>query len=245
MVGASELLEGLKKDGVGKAVTFGFPWRSTALAKIHNDYVLDASRRFPENLVPLACFDPLSDGAMEEAARCFDLGFKGVGELAFYADGDQAENIRAIRPIVELCREKRALILIHANEPVGHNYPGKAKAGLRFYYDIASECKGLPLILAHWGGGLFFFNTLKKEAQAILQDVYYDTAASPFLYGRDIYRLAIDIIGAEKILFGSDYPLLPPGRYFKEMANAGLDDDEQKKIQGENSNRLLREFNLI
>lgn len=245
MVGASELLEGIKKDGVDKAVTFGFPWKSTATAKIHNDYVIEASRRFPESVIPLACFDPLSDDATKEAARCFDLGFKGVGELAFYADGDQTENIRAIRPIVELCREKRALILIHANEPVGHNYPGKAKAGLRFYYDIAVECKGIPLILAHWGGGLFFFNMLKKEAREILHDVYYDTAASPFLYTKDIYRLAIDIIGVEKVLYGSDYPLLPPGRYFKEMAHAGLDEEEQKKIQGENAKRLLKQFNVI
>jgi hypothetical protein len=76
--------------------------------------------------------------------------------------------------------------------------------------------------LAHWGGGLFFYHLLKKAVKETLKNVYYDTAASPFLYDSRIYRYAKDLIGLDKVLLGTDYPLLKPERYFKEMTDAGL-----------------------
>ena len=51
--------------------------------------------------------------------------------------------------------------------------------------------------------------------------------------------MVIDIIGREKILFGSDYPLIKPARYFKELRNAGLTDDELADICGGNAVQLL------
>ena len=96
------------------------------------------------------------------------------------------------------------------------------------------------IVLAHWGGGLFFFNLLKKEVKEQLRNVYFDTAASPFLYDPEIYRIAIQLVGAEKILFGSDYPLLAPVRYFKELEAANLTDAEREQICGLNAARLLK-----
>jgi len=95
------------------------------------------------------------------------------------------------------------------------------------------------IVLAHWGGGLFFFNLLKKEVKEQLRNVYFDTAASPFLYNPEIYRIAMQLVGAEKILFGSDYPLLAPARYFKELTAANLTDAEREQICGLNAARLL------
>jgi len=43
----------------------------------------------------------------------------------------------------------------------------------------------------------------------VLANVWFDTAASPYLYRSDIYRLAAELAGEEKVLFGTDYPLLP------------------------------------
>jgi hypothetical protein len=49
----------------------------------------------------------------------------------------------------------------------------------------------------------------------------------------------VQIIGEEKVLFGSDYPLIPPRRYLKEMKSSGVAEDAIKKILGENAERLL------
>jgi predicted TIM-barrel fold metal-dependent hydrolase len=95
------------------------------------------------------------------------------------------------------------------------------------------------IVLAHWGGGIFFFKLLKKEVKEKLKNVYFDTAASPFLYDPEVYQIALKLAGPDKILFGSDYPLLPPARYFDEINKAELTDDEIKKICGLNAAKLL------
>jgi predicted TIM-barrel fold metal-dependent hydrolase len=55
------------------------------------------------------------------------------------------------------------------------------------------------------------------EVKKALQNVYFDTAASPYLYGQAVYRQTIDSIGSGHVLFGSDYPLMPPARVLKEI----------------------------
>jgi len=80
---------------------------------------------------------------------------------------------------------------------------------------------------------------MKREVDVVFQNVWFDTAASPFLYRPEIYRIAGEIIGFEKIIFGSDYPLLKPRRYFKEIESAGLSPDETRGIKGVNAARLL------
>jgi predicted TIM-barrel fold metal-dependent hydrolase len=106
-------------------------------------------------------------------------------------------------------------------------------------YRLVKRFPGNKIVLAHWGGGIFFFGLLKKEVKESLQNVYFDTAASPYLYDSEIYQVAVKIIGVDKILFGSDYPLLSPARYFNEMAQAGLTKNQLDKISGQNAGQLL------
>ena len=130
--------------------------------------------------------------------------------------------------------------MIHTNEPVGHPYPGKSPNTLFQIYSLVKRFAGNRIILAHWGGGPFFFGLLKKEMKNALTNVYFDTAASPFLYDPEIYRPAIQLVGPDKILFGSDFPLIKPARYLKEMKEAGLSKVEMKKICGKNAANLLK-----
>jgi predicted TIM-barrel fold metal-dependent hydrolase len=60
------------------------------------------------------------------------------------------------------------------------------------------------------------------------------------LYDPEIYRYAVEIAGADKILFGSDFPLLKPARYFKELEKTGLSKDQIESICGRNAARLLK-----
>jgi hypothetical protein len=101
---------------------------------------------------------------------------------------------------------------------------------------------GMALILAHWGGGLCFYQLLKKEVPESLSHVYYDTAASPYLYEASIYAVVSRLVGHDKVLFGSDFPLLSPDRYFREVAEADLGAREVEAILGGNAGRL---FGLI
>jgi predicted TIM-barrel fold metal-dependent hydrolase len=236
---AEMLLEAMDKDGVDHAVVFGFPWQNTEAARRHNDYVLEAATRYATRLIPMGCVYPLGRDSLREAERCLLHGARGLGELAVYEACDTEEALIRFKELFACCRTHGAVMLVHANEPVGHSYPGKAPQGLDFYYSLARLAVGVPLILAHWGGGLCFYEMLKKEAPDVLAQIHYDTAASPFLYRPDIYARMTDILGKGRILFGSDYPLLTPGRYFKEMDGCGLGREEREAISGGNAARLF------
>jgi hypothetical protein len=239
LVTAETLLQAMEEQGVEKSVIFGFPWRSLKLMRRHNDCILEAQHRFPRHLVGFACVNALESGAAAEVERCLAAGCRGVGELAFYQEGLGDDMIASVRPIADLCRGYGVPLLLHANEPVGHSYPGKSPMQLGELYNFIKLFSDLTLILAHWGGGLFFFNLLKKDVPATLKNVYFDTAASPYLYRPEIYRLAAEIVGPQKILFGSDYPLLSPSRYLKEMAEGGLAPEHQEMITRQNALKIL------
>lgn len=236
---AETLLENMDRAGIDRSVVFGFPWQSTGLSRRHNDYVLESAARYPSRLIPLACVAPMAPGGIEEAERCLKGGARGLGELAVYQACDAGEALGAYGDLIGCCRAHHGILLVHANEPIGHVYPGKAPFGLDFYYSLARMCEGMPLILAHWGGGLCFYELLKKEVPQALTTVYYDTAASPFLYQPSIYRLLSEVLGSGKILFGSDFPLLSPERYFRELADSGVGHEESEAILGGNAEKLF------
>ncbi len=240
MVGAQQIVNVMDEEGVDKAVVFGFPWQNADTFKRHNDYVIKAVQRYPDRLIGFGCFDPLHSKASREAQRCIESGMFGIGELAFYQSGFEVETLDRLSPIMEICRAKDLPVMIHTNEPVGHNYPGKTSNTLAQIYAMVKRFDENKIVLAHWGGGIFFFHLLKKEVRSTLRNVYFDTAASPFLYDVEIYPTAIRLAGVDKILFGSDFPLIKPSRYREELELAGLSEQEITSISGLNAARLLK-----
>ncbi|MBF0117190.1 MAG: amidohydrolase family protein [Desulfobacterales bacterium] len=240
MSGSEELIASMDENEVDISVVFGFPWQNKELIKMHNDYVIDSVKKYKGRLIGFCCVNPLDESALQEVIRCIEIGLLGVGEIAFYKSGIDDEALNKISPIMDICLKKDIPILIHTNEPIGHTYPGKAPIFLKEIHNLTKKFAENKIILAHWGGGLFFYNLLKKELKSDLKNVYFDTAASPFLYDSLIYYVAAKIIGKDKILFGSDFPLISPKRYFKELKNAQLNNEEIKNICGINAKNLLK-----
>ncbi len=240
MVGADELVAAMDAHGVDKAVTFGFPWRTADHFKRHNDYILEAVQRHPDRLIGLCCMDTEQDGAPREVERCLQAGLSGVGELAFYCSDMDCQYLAGLDAIMDLAHRFGCPVMLHTNEPVGHSYPGKTNNTLAQIYALIKKYVENQIILAHWGGGIFWYNLMKKEVSQVLANVWFDTAASPFLYRSDIYRLAMELAGEEKVLFGTDYPLLAPKRYFDEMTQAGLNESQKEKVCGLNAAALFR-----
>lgn len=240
LVGADSLIRSMDDEGVDKSVVFGFPWRMEETFKAHNDYIMTAVNQHPDRLIGFGCFDPLAAGAAAETARCLENGLSGIGELGYYNSGIDATCIQKLDTIMAHCRDHDVPVMIHTNESVGHAYSGKTPVTLKQLDALVQAFPDNTLVLAHWGGGLFFYTLLKKVMKDRLARVFFDTAASPFLYDSSIYRIAADIIGVEKIVFGTDFPLLTPSRYFFEMKKAGLSEDQQKSICCDNALKLLK-----
>ena len=234
-----ELLQTMEEQGIQRSVIFGFPWEKTEHFRRHNDYIIESVQRHPDKLTGFCCFSPLSPHAPSEVRRCLDAGLAGVGELAVYQSGFSEKIIRSLQEVMEICADRNVPVLFHTNEPVGHVYPGKTPVELSEIYALLKQYPSNTIILAHWGGGLFFYSLMKKEVRDVLKSVWFDTAASPFLYDPQIYRMAGEIVGTDKILFGTDYPLISPKRYFKEMELAGLSEESVRGICGENAAKLL------
>ena len=239
LVSAAEIIATMDEQGVDKSIVFGFPWHDVDTCQRNNDYILEAVSKYDGRLIGFCCLDPFMDGAADEVQRCLDAGLSGVGELAFYQSGIDDLCLDCLAPIMALCEAADVPVMIHTNEPVGHDYPGKTPNTLAQIYQMVKRFASNTLILAHWGGGLFFYNILKKEVDQHLANVYFDTAVSPFLYKPDIYNLAKQLIGVDKILLGTDFPLLKPERYFKELESTNLTPAEKEQICGGNMATLL------
>jgi len=235
---ADDLIAAMDKHGIDMSVVLNYGWETLALCREVNDYILTTVAKYPKRLIGF-CNAPLTGSrGLKEIERCLAAGARGVGEIR--PDLLPAKNrIKLLHPVSEMLKKYNGILLTHASEPVGHVYPGKGTATPDVLMQIITAFPELKIVCAHWGGGLPFY-ALMPEVKAALKNVYFDTAASSFLYRPEVYRRVIDLVGAEKILFGSDYPLLSPGRYFKEIEGLGLGAQLKSCILAENGAVLLQ-----
>ncbi|MBE3574265.1 MAG: amidohydrolase [Firmicutes bacterium] len=234
---APELVADMEAHGVRQAVVFGFAFRDQGLCREANEYTLEAVRRYPQ-LVGFAVVNPRLEGAVAELERCRSLGLRGVGELFAYGQGFDPGDPHQMGPVAEACQEWGWPLILHLNEPVGHLYPGKVPTPLQAAVALAQAFPRLKLVLAHFGGGLLFYE-LMPELQQALKNVYYDTAAAPLLYRPAIYEAAAAAGVWEKLLFATDYPLVSWPRAVRHVQSAGLDADRQAQLFAANARRLL------
>ena len=238
MATAEELIGVMDRDGVDISVIVNYGWGTHKLCVETNDYILESMARYPNRLIGFGAVLPGAPGALAEIERCARGGIRGVGELRFDMPSLDFARKEVMQPLVEALQAHRLILLLHVSEPVGHVYPGKGGVTPERLYPFITNFPELPIVCAHWGGGLPFY-TLMPEVREALENVYFDTAASPFLYRPEIYSQVSQLVGADRILFGSDYPLLPPGRLLREIDSIDLTEEARSLILSGNARRLL------
>ena len=72
-----------------------------------------------------------------------------------------------------------------------------------------------------------------------LANVYFDSAASHFLYRPEVFNAVKGLVGVERMLMGSDYPLLRAHRLVAQIEESGLSGEDRAAILGGNAERLL------
>ncbi len=236
---AEDLIASMDREGIDRSIILNIGWTDHELCQETNDYIMEAISRYPDRLVGFCALQPRAgEKAVAEMERCARGGIKGIGELRPDIQGFDLGDEVVMRPIVEAAAHHRFILLTHSSEPVGHLYPGKGNVTLDMLYRFISQFPQLPIVCAHWGGGLPFY-ALMPEVRQALGNVFFDTAATPFLYQPQVFKYVSQILGADKILFGSDYPLLPPSRIMSQLRSAGLEEEAEGLILGGNATRLL------
>lgn len=237
MATAEDLVASLDAAGIDGAVACGWPWRDLGLCRAHNDYLLDAARRYPERLRALAIVPPADPRAAAEAARCLDAGAAGLGELNADAQGFDLAAPAALAPLADLLTVRGRPLLLHASEPLGHPYPGKGTATPEKLVAFLLAYPALRVVAAHWGGGLPFYE-LMPEVAAAARNLWYDSAASTYLYRFDVFPRVAALVGPARLLWATDYPLLKQAPFLRRTRAAGLDAPALAAILGENARRV-------
>ena len=240
------MLVSMDNAGVDKAVLLGWYWEHESTCRWHNEAMAKWMQAAPERLIGFAAIYP-NENVIDQLEAAKRMGFRGVGELHigvqdFYSAGHHWQ------VMARWCVEHDWPVNCHATEVVGHDHPGSIPTPLHNFVHLANMEPDLKLILAHWGGGLAFFEQNPK-IRNILSNVYYDCAASPLLYDMSIFKQMVELVGIDKLFFGSDYPLrIFPSleespemiRYFRAIREeSGLCESDLKNMFGANFSRIL------
>ena len=236
---ADELIASMDKAGVDISIIVNVGWTTHELCVETNDYILESVARYPDRLIGFCTVQPNSyEAAIAEIERCVKEGIRGVGEIRpdmqLFDLGDET----LMEPFVATLKKHQLILLTHASEPVGHDYPGKGAITPDMLYPFITSFPDLTIVCAHWGGGLPFY-ALMPEVKQAMSNVYFDSAASPFLYRPQVYSQVVQLVGADKILFGSDYPLLAQSRSLDEVRSLNLPEETKDLILSGNAKRLL------
>jgi predicted TIM-barrel fold metal-dependent hydrolase len=236
---AEELITSMDEHQISKSVILNIGWGSHELCRRTNDYLLESAARYPHRLIAFCVVQPLAgDKAIKEVERCVDNGARGMGEMRPDIQGYNLSDQSIMKPLIETAIRLNLVFLIHASEPVGHQYQGKGTITPDVLYPFILSYPGLKLVCAHWGGGLPFYS-LMPEVEKALVNTHFDTAATPFLYRQQIFEYATKMSGSRNILFGSDYPLLPPQSIIDQVKSSDISVVDKSAILGGNADRLL------
>ena len=132
-------------------------------------------------------------------------GLKGIGELHPDSQAFDLGDPDTMAPLLEAVRQHDLIVTTHSSEPVGHLYHGKGKTRPEVLWRFVQSCPDVTVVCAHWGGGLPFYALMPEVAEG-LGNVYFDTAASPFLYDARVFTVVASLVGADRVLPGERLP---------------------------------------
>jgi len=233
---AEDLLRDMDAAGVDRAVLLGWYWEHHATCMEQNRFYAACMRAHPGRFSAFATVHPgAGEAALDEVRRARAEGFAGLGELSPHSQYVLPSD-PVWRKVLGLAGELGLPVNLHVTDPLSKPYPGRVDTPLADFIALARDFPETNFILAHWGGGLAF----DPEATR-LPNVWFDTAASPLLYGPDVWAKA----PLGRMLYGSDYPLIlyPKTKTAPEMQ--GIMDEARKggfgaDEFGGNAAKLLR-----
>jgi uncharacterized protein len=214
----------------------------TGRPAVPNDEIAEVAAANPDVLIPFASVDPNKPGAVEEARRLIrDHDFRGFkfhpNIQAFFP------NDRAFYPLYEVIAEAGLPALFHSGHSgIGAGLPGGG--GIRLKYsnpmcidDVAVDFPELTIVLAHpsfpWQDEAISVALHKRQ-------VYLDLSGwSPKYFPPQLVQYANTLL-KDRVLFGSDYPMITPDRWLRDFEEADFKDEVRPLILKENAARFLK-----
>jgi len=214
----------------------------TGVPGVPNQEVAKAAADNPDVMIPFASIDPAKGQAGVRQARRLvaDFGIRGFkfhpSVQAFYP------NDRAAYPLYAAIEEMGLPAVFHTGQTgIGAGAPGGG--GIRLKYsnplfldDVAADFPGLTIVLAHpsfpWQDEALAVATHKPLVYIAL------SGWSPKYFPPQLVQYANSLL-QDKVLFGTDYPLLTPERWLSDFDKLPIKDSVRPKILKDNAARLL------
>jgi predicted TIM-barrel fold metal-dependent hydrolase len=207
---------------------------------ITNEEVAELANR-EDNAIPFASVDPRRPDAVSRARRLIaDYKVKG---FKFHPSVQEFfPNDRLAYPLYEVIAEAKLPALFHTGQ-TGVGAGTRGGGGIRLKYanplcldDVAADFPDMPIILAHpsfpWQEEALSVATHKPQ-------VYIDLSGwSPKYFPPILVQYANTLL-KDKILFGSDYPVISPERWMADFDTIGIKPEVKPKILKENAAKLL------
>jgi predicted TIM-barrel fold metal-dependent hydrolase len=210
---------------------------------IGNDYVASIVQRYPEQFMGFASVDPWKGKmAVQELERSVkELGLKGLKlhptTQAFFPNDIQ------FYPLWEKAAELGIPVLFHSGQTgVGSGAPGGGGYKLKYAHpmlldDVAADFPSLTIIMAHPA-------VPRQEEQLAVAlhkgNVYIDLSGWSPKYFRPILVKYISSILKDKVMFGSDYPVLKPERWLRDFETLDLKEEVKQKILLDTAKKVLK-----
>jgi predicted TIM-barrel fold metal-dependent hydrolase len=234
-----DLAGAMRQAELDRAVAAGFAFTHERDIAQQNEYLLHTAKA-DLRVIPVVTVNPAIVGWESAARGWLAAGARGFGELRPYNQGWDPLG-RQGRALCALARDAGVVLLWHVSEAPGHSYPGKAGGiSATELCQLATAFPELRMIAAHQGAGLSFFFQM-PEVRLALRNVYFDTAATSLLYDEQSVTRLVALVGKDRVLFGSDYPLLSPRRQIQRIT-ALLPGDVAQAVCGGNADTLFSEL---
>ena len=245
IITADDLINVMDEKQINCSVVMGIGWYGLDSAKESNNYIIESCEKFKGRLIGLGSVNPkLGEDGIQELNRCLDSGLIGMGELHPDLQQFELDDFNVMNEFMTQLKRKNGLLVTHSSEPVGHSYIGKGLTTPDKIWNFLNMFPDAKVILAHWGGGLPLYSLMPEVGEAI-SNFYFDTAASPYLYDESIFDFVCKLIGADRILFGSDYPLISQNRIINQIKSSSISEEEKKKIFSDNAIELLTKLKTL
>lgn len=193
--------------------------------KENNDIALELKNLYGDFYVPGFHIHPgYPEESVEEIERMDKLGVKLIGELVPYLDGWSDYSSPEFSDLLKVAGRHNMIVNIHSD-------------GNDEMDEMVKKHKDVIFVAAHPGEYRDFMRHIERMK---MSENYYLDLSGYGLFRYGMLRRAIDSFGADRILFGSDYPTCNPGMYIGGVLFDNLiSDTEKEKIFSLNAKKLL------
>lgn len=227
-----KFLEDMDAAGVERAIVQGWYWESPDTCGEANAATAAFAKRHPDRISAFASVQPaFGKRAAETAKRARDDGFVGIGEIH---DGVQKFSYAggSFEQLALACAEERLPVCVHLTERSERAYLGKVATDFSAAFAAARKFAGVDFIFAHWLGGALFDGIGGGAEAAKLPNVFFDSAANPFVAGIEAWRTCVSEY-PDSAIYGSDYPLRLYPRKFKTEEMATIANEARANVPAE------------